>query len=599
MRAVLLVLILIPAAGAVTEVLEASTLELEAQWSGVLTTDVGARPSFTSLEARVNLVPESYVTIPESRESDGAIIFEWRELRDRYTYVIATNTTTRLSGGLTQSEVWPTQTRDLLETDLIDYTHPDVRRFAAGIGEGETDVLRLAVRAADAVRERIEYNLSTINIEARFSASDVLARGEGVCDEISVLYIATMRALGVPARYVSGYAYTDIFDPDGTWEAHGWTEVYIAGTWVPFDLTYNEYIHLSAAHLPIRRSDDAASTRISYEWYARNVDITAERLETDITITDIGAPVRFGSLDARFVHERVGPGYNELEVTVHNEKDSFLAPILSLSRTQGLDVPSEVTVIVPPRSSRSVRVPVRITETLRPRYEYTFPVSVHARGFEAADARFRADLQSGSIEEPHDADERAFHPDIDASCTDVLGLPGREGVSSCSITNTGNRNLDIEVCAERCTQSRILIADSAYASVPVVIEDGTYEYAITIRGEVTSEIPITVTGREPARVELVAETTGHTIHVDTLSDHPVSGTVRITYSDVVLEGGLGTYEADPLTFGLRHEALVTYEYEDVDGTHTLEETIVVRQSVISFVRSRIEVLLSRPAAVDH
>lgn len=70
MRAVLVVLILIPAAGAVTDVLEASTLELEAQWSGVLTADVGARPSFTSLEARVSLVPESYVTIPESRESE-------------------------------------------------------------------------------------------------------------------------------------------------------------------------------------------------------------------------------------------------------------------------------------------------------------------------------------------------------------------------------------------------------------------------------------------------------------------------------------------------------------------------------------------------
>ena len=68
---------------------------------------------------------------------------------------------------------------------------------------------------------------------ASHTAAESFALGAGVCQDHTHVFIACCRALGVPARYVSGYV-----DPAGGQQAtsHAWAEVRIPGLgWVGFD----------------------------------------------------------------------------------------------------------------------------------------------------------------------------------------------------------------------------------------------------------------------------------------------------------------------------------------------------------------------------
>src|SRR5690606_21299495 len=64
------------------------------------------------------------------------------------------------------------------------------------------------------------------------SANDVLALKEGVCKDFAHLAIALCRALDIPARYFTGYAYA--LDPP---DFHACFEAYVGGKWLFFDPT--------------------------------------------------------------------------------------------------------------------------------------------------------------------------------------------------------------------------------------------------------------------------------------------------------------------------------------------------------------------------
>ena len=69
-----------------------------------------------------------------------------------------------------------------------------------------------------------------------------LESGSGVCQDFSHIMLAICRSWGIPARYVSGYLFTDAAegdrsDPDAT---HAWVEVFLPSLrWVGFDPTNN------------------------------------------------------------------------------------------------------------------------------------------------------------------------------------------------------------------------------------------------------------------------------------------------------------------------------------------------------------------------
>jgi hypothetical protein len=70
------------------------------------------------------------------------------------------------------------------------------------------------------------------------TASEVAASKTGDCSEFAVLTAAMCRAIGIPARAVSGLIYVKSFDgKENVFGGHMWAEAYIGGKWIGLDAT--------------------------------------------------------------------------------------------------------------------------------------------------------------------------------------------------------------------------------------------------------------------------------------------------------------------------------------------------------------------------
>jgi transglutaminase-like putative cysteine protease len=82
----------------------------------------------------------------------------------------------------------------------------------------------------DWVNARLDYMPGTT--DERTDAAEALLQCAGVCRDYAHVGISFCRALGIPARYVSGYA-VDLEPPD----FHGFFEAYLGDAWYLFDAT--------------------------------------------------------------------------------------------------------------------------------------------------------------------------------------------------------------------------------------------------------------------------------------------------------------------------------------------------------------------------
>jgi transglutaminase-like putative cysteine protease len=107
------------------------------------------------------------------------------------------------------------------------------------------------------------YDRAVTNV---YSAVDeVLELRAGVCQDFAHLFIAVARAMGVPARYVSGYIHAQQGSGVAT-ASHAWAEAWVPDRgWVGYDATHP--IRASDHHVRLavgRDYSDAAPTRGIY-----------------------------------------------------------------------------------------------------------------------------------------------------------------------------------------------------------------------------------------------------------------------------------------------------------------------------------------------
>lgn len=128
------------------------------------------------------------------------------------------------------------------------------------MAEGEFGKLppggRRVLAIAEWVRSNVEYRYGTT--DAKTSAFDTATERVGVCRDFAHLVIAFCRALGIPARYVSGYALG--LDPP---DFHGFVQVYLGGLWHNVDATTAD---LRPALVPIAVGRDAADVAMTTLW---------------------------------------------------------------------------------------------------------------------------------------------------------------------------------------------------------------------------------------------------------------------------------------------------------------------------------------------
>ena len=102
------------------------------------------------------------------------------------------------------------------------------------------DPLSALVALNKAIYDAFDYQPGITEADSPIDLA--LASGRGVCQDFTHIMLAICRAWGLPARYVSGYVFTDRTegdrsDPDAT---HAWVEVFLPSLrWIGFDPTNN------------------------------------------------------------------------------------------------------------------------------------------------------------------------------------------------------------------------------------------------------------------------------------------------------------------------------------------------------------------------
>jgi transglutaminase-like putative cysteine protease len=155
-----------------------------------------------------------------------------------------------------------------------------------GLDRGNDPIVMLR-RLMGEMYKRFEYAPQSTRVDSPID--DALGERRGVCQDFAHIFIALIRPLGVPARYVSGYLFRDALNTDRSADGatHAWVEALLPQLgWVGFDPTNNLIVEDRHIRVAVGRDyADVPPTRGIYK------GLTAVRNE-------IAVAVRVGSTQA-------------------------------------------------------------------------------------------------------------------------------------------------------------------------------------------------------------------------------------------------------------------------------------------------------------
>ena len=97
-----------------------------------------------------------------------------------------------------------------------------------------------------ALLERMPYETGITHVGD--SASQSFAKGKGVCQDHTHVFLACARYLGLPARYVSGYLHSAQNEQVAS---HAWAEAWVGNRWIGYDVSNStdaDQGHIRLAH---------------------------------------------------------------------------------------------------------------------------------------------------------------------------------------------------------------------------------------------------------------------------------------------------------------------------------------------------------------
>ena len=131
---------------------------------------------------------------------------------------------------------------DLLRS--IERQHLDVKRIVDNWArtflnpDGPTDTIAMLTAIATTIKSTFTYVAR--HEKGTQTPIETLARRQGTCRDFAVLMIEAVRALGLAARFVSGYVYNSRGSSRhvGGGNTHAWVRIFLPGSgWVEFDPT--------------------------------------------------------------------------------------------------------------------------------------------------------------------------------------------------------------------------------------------------------------------------------------------------------------------------------------------------------------------------
>lgn len=176
-------------------------------------------------------VPETPLPIGEERNRFMRLLLEPGTATINYKAIVQLDHHTDEPPGIEETDYSSLPPHVLAYLNPSRYCESDrLARFAlAEFGGMDRNFDRVSA-ICDWIYEHIEYRSGSTN--PLTTACDVLLQRMGVCRDFAHLGVSFCRSLGVPARYVSGYA-CQLQPPD----FHGFFEAYLSGRWYLFDPT--------------------------------------------------------------------------------------------------------------------------------------------------------------------------------------------------------------------------------------------------------------------------------------------------------------------------------------------------------------------------
>lgn len=409
---------------------------------------------------------------PKPISNINQIIFEWDNPKEKILeYSIDSKIRTKNRIPKIQEKVSfplynikPEEERYLDESTHIDITQ-DISTLATKLAEGEDDLFEVELKFSNWISENVKYDLSTLTADVSQKSSWVLKNKQGVCDEITNLFIALNRAAGVPARFVSGIAYTEAPEFPENWGGHGWAEVYFPNYgWVPFDITYKEYGYVDPTHIIFDQAIDSEDSATKYEWRGKNVEIKTSKLDikTDVISTSGEVSENIG-IKVKALYDEIGFGsYNMIEADITNNNDYYYAIEVSISKPGELELSGKKSksLVLRPKETRTIYWTVKLNNNLDENYIYSFPISVYSLRNTSAQTKFTSTVKSEKygyddlklIEDAKNEErEKEYSSSIEFNCNFEKEEYKQfdEGIVICSIKNTGSINLNsINACIE-------------------------------------------------------------------------------------------------------------------------------------------------------
>jgi transglutaminase-like putative cysteine protease len=154
--------------------------------------------------------------------------------------------------GLAEPDVLDRFGEFLRPTPLTAMDDPVLRAVREVVGDAAPR--EAAHRVCAFVHEHLRYLTGATNVKT--NAMQAWTTGAGVCQDISHVSVGLMRALGLPARYVSGYLHPRPQAPIGqpvTGESHAWVEWWDGG-WSGYDPTNS--VEIGPRHVTLARGRD-------------------------------------------------------------------------------------------------------------------------------------------------------------------------------------------------------------------------------------------------------------------------------------------------------------------------------------------------------
>lgn len=341
----------------------------------------------------------------------------------------------------------------LLPTETIDSNNPEIIAKANELAEGQDDLFKITFNLANWVEENVKYDLNTLTAEASQKASWVLEHREGVCDEMTSLFVAMCRSLGIPARFVSGISYTtsDLFTEK--WQPHGWAEVYFPEVgWVSFDTAFGEYGYIDVTHIQLKEEADPAEPSTKFQWLADDVELKSEPLEFKVAVTDYGnkidEEIQLG-IDL-LSHEIDFGSYNLVKGHIKNTADYYAVTTLQLAVPKEVQIigKNKKTILLNPQDSQEIYWILQVPKDLNQNYWYTFPVMIYSEKNISVQEEFKTEKGQAqySLSEVEQlavqTEEKSYSQKVSLDCNYPPEIAlGEEFKADCLVKNIGNMAL--------------------------------------------------------------------------------------------------------------------------------------------------------------